>query len=309
MNALTGVLVVHLQVMVFLIDQAHHKGVPTNSSVPLKVDPAGRVITESMPVWVSFSGSNGTDVEFSFHLHVVQAAQATGGDGDATSANATASDIGDATDSADEVPPDEDRESQGGEGVAKPNVEAAAESTDDAGRATPDDAGTRAPPKREWTAADNERMLRDLKSGKGADPAHIIGQLLGRNPDDDHHGLGGAGRRLLSMEGVTPGRNVRRKTFRTQPPAPRRTTAFRTARVLSRVVDGRKPVRVLSGTSQTASMLEVVSEHVGMRGARSSGSAASPPVTVAGIDALVKSASRRRMRAVQRYDAACVSVL
>ena len=144
MNALTGVLMVHLQVMVFLIDQAHHKGVPTNSSVPLKVDPAGRVITESMPVWVSFSGSNGTDVEFSFHLHVVQAAQATGGDGDATSANATASDIGDATDSADEVPPDEDRESQGGEGVAKPNVEAAAESTDDAGRATPDDAGTRA---------------------------------------------------------------------------------------------------------------------------------------------------------------------
>jgi len=40
------------------------------------------------------------------------------------------------------------------------------------------------------------------------------------------------------------------------------------------------------GTSQTASMLEAVSEHVGMRGARSNGGAASPPVTVAGIDAL-----------------------
>ena len=67
------------------------------------------------------------------------------------------------------------------------------------------------------------------------------------------------------------------------------------SRVVARV-DGRKPV----GTSQTASMMEVVSEHVGMRGARSSGGAASPPVTVAGIDAVVTSASRRRQRSDRR---------
>jgi len=51
--------------------------------------------------------------------------------------------------------------------------------------------------------------------------------------------------------------------------------------------------------SQTASMPEWC-RNVAMRGARSSGGAASPPVTVAGIDALVSSASRRRRCNVRR---------